>query len=493
MKRLFFLFLVLMLISIPILAEESSLFDFSCNTADNGNPVYYFKDLSLTLPSDWNGKITVVQSENGVSFFQTASHEAYLKSGISSGGFLFQLRACSDESYQQMPSYEYLGFSESSGVHYYLLLPSDYPAFNDNLIRAEYDKMYDEVRLIADNALVFSDQNTASAEEQASEASGAAWTSAQVRYFFEHNMLPRYFFAKPENMLNVLEESGLYTLWASVSTENGVDPTYAPEDYVSHWYTSSDGITIVQEELPDPEASTLCYRIYFLYNPGTGDAAYYTLESDDFVPNLCFVCMWTKDMEHVNYGAKNVFDKSSADYQVLLFSEAEEISELAGYSSELYPASNFEYPNLSVIQCPELGFSFKADPSYPFDYQAGTGISLYTENKGSIPYIIVYQGEDKLAEPFEYIQEQFTPHMKKQYGENLLSYAEYESFEIGGRLLPAGVYTYRLQGYLIDMIRIYDSTGPQTVAYTAKYIQGRGDATLAALDIAVRTFERSAG
>ena len=42
------------------------------------------------------------------------------------------------------------------------------------------------------------------------------------------------------------------------------------------------------------------------------------------------------------------------------------------------------------------------------------------------------------------------------------------------------------------MLRILDSTGESTVSYTAKYVQGRGDATLEALDLAVSGFMPSA-
>ena len=130
-----------------------------------------------------------------------------------------------------------------------------------------------------------------------------------------------------------------------------------------------------------------------------------------------------------------------------------------------------------------------ADPAYRWDYKDGTGITVYTESEGRIPYVIVYQGEDLIVEAFEYIKEQYTPHMQQSYGSDLVSYTEYEDYEIGGRKLPAGLYTYRLQGYLVDMLRIYDSTGKRTVAYTAKYIQGQGEETLKALDNAVRTFK----
>ena len=142
----------------------------------------------------------------------------------------------------------------------------------------------------------------------------------------------------------------------------------------------------------------------------------------------------------------------------------------------------------NAISCPEMGFSFLADPAYSWNYQDGTGITVFTENEGVIPYVIVYQSEDLIVEAYEYIREQFTPHMRAQYGDDLVACREYEAYEIGGRTLPAGVYTYRLQGYLIDMIRIYDSTGARTSAFTAKYIQGQGDATLAALAQAVATF-----
>ena len=130
-----------------------------------------------------------------------------------------------------------------------------------------------------------------------------------------------------------------------------------------------------------------------------------------------------------------------------------------------------------------------ADKSYSWDYEDGTGISIYTETTGSIPYIIVYQGEDLIGEPLEYIKEQYSPYMQSKYGRDLVRCEEVEDYEIGGKKLPAGLYTYSLQGHMVEMIRIYDSTGKRTVAYTAKYLQGEGDKTLEALDNAVKYFK----
>ena len=75
-----------------------------------------------------------------------------------------------------------------------------------------------------------------------------------------------------------------------------------------------------------------------------------------------------------------------------------------------------------------------------------------------------------------------------KYGEALADFEEFERYEIGGKQLPAGLYSYYVGDTLVDMLRLMDSSGSRTVSYTAKFIHGKGDATLAALDAAVRGF-----
>ena len=141
-----------------------------------------------------------------------------------------------------------------------------------------------------------------------------------------------------------------------------------------------------------------------------------------------------------------------------------------------------------VVRCPEQGFSVLCGKDYDWKYSARDGITIYTEYPGSIPYVLVFCAEDWIVEAADYIKEQFTPHMKKQYGDDLVAYTEFEHYNIGGRDLAAGLYTYRLQGYLIDMVRAYDVQERHTVVFTAKYIRGRGADTLAALEQAVRSY-----
>ena len=143
-----------------------------------------------------------------------------------------------------------------------------------------------------------------------------------------------------------------------------------------------------------------------------------------------------------------------------------------------------------IVRCPDQGFSTLCSPDYSWTYNSRDGVTIYTEHEGSIPYVLVYQSEDWIVDAMtiDYIHENYTPHMQKQYGSDLVSYQEYDAYTIGGRSMPAAVYTYRLQGYLIDMVRAYDTQNGHTVIYTAKYIQGRGDATRDALDLAASCF-----
>lgn len=105
---------------------------------------------------------------------------------------------------------------------------------------------------------------------------------------------------------------------------------------------------------------------------------------------------------------------------------------------------------------------------------------------------MVYQSNNLIVEDYEYLKEQYTLHMKEVYGDDLITYSEYENFAIGGRLLPLGRYSYRVKDQSVTMLRVIDSSGKRTVVYTAKYLTDKGADTMAALDAAVASFQSSA-
>ena len=504
MKRLTALLLALLLLAPPALAEPMSYLDYTDDILEDGSPIYYFPELSLKLPPEWQGRVIALRQDNGTAFYQKASYDRYQAEGLDGGGRLFTLGCSVNGSFSRLPAFEYLGFSEASSLNYYLELPTDYPAYFEDGIRAEYDAMAAQIGEVVQGVAFYPGTGAEGTGVEGTDAPGndspdaapnSGVTLAQARYHFEHSALPRYFYEVPENMLEVLENAGTYQMWTSLADENGVEYPYQPEDFAEHLYTTADGATLLQVEMPRPEDDAQCYRVYLVYNAATGDAGYYTVEYDGILGENALLCGWSQAHEHTVYGGAAVVDKADDSYGTVLLAEARQVATLAGISSALNadgpapaPVDNGPDESLALIACPEQGFTTRADPAYSWDYQEGTGISIYTQSAGKIPYVIVYRSEDLLAEPFEYIQEQYTPHIRQKYGEALADFAEVEDYEIAGRQLPAGLYSYYVGDTLVDMVRLMDSSGSQTVSYTAKYIHGEGDATLAALDAAIRNF-----
>lgn len=140
MKRILAILLLLAILSVPALAEAEL--------------VYRTEDVELHLPGAWAEKILILPDINGATFYQKASYDKYMEEGLSGGGFLFSLGGSVNRSFEELPSFIDLGFCEDSAMHYYLVLPTDYPPYMEEEIRAEWDSMQDMVRGIAQGAVI---------------------------------------------------------------------------------------------------------------------------------------------------------------------------------------------------------------------------------------------------------------------------------------------------------------------------------------------------
>lgn len=143
MKRFIALLIALLLAAVPALAEETfSPYDFVTGSAGGGSFIFYdFPDITLYLPASWEGRYVVEQDEFGVAFYQAASYEKYMEEGQEGGGFLFRLCADEGEDFRNLLAYEYLGYSENAGLHFYLTLPPEYTAYPEEGIMADYGEM----------------------------------------------------------------------------------------------------------------------------------------------------------------------------------------------------------------------------------------------------------------------------------------------------------------------------------------------------------------
>ncbi len=144
----------------------------------DGTYSYYFlnEDVFVTMNQQWYQNTMVVVEDAGATFYHTDSYKAYEKEGLD-GGRLFTLGASVNTSFQELPSYVYLGFDEDTAMHYYAQMPTDYQAYmDDDTIRAAYDVLWAGVEDVIGsfrpgNAHTFSSAGTEGADSSASDPS----------------------------------------------------------------------------------------------------------------------------------------------------------------------------------------------------------------------------------------------------------------------------------------------------------------------------------
>jgi hypothetical protein len=124
-----------------------------------------------------------------------------------------------------------------------------------------------------------------------------------ARYYFEHDLLPRFFFEngldfmgaianKEDNVLNkvfldILEKSNLDNLYGDNPIQ--IEPFAVKDIYIAHL------------TFPNPEDEPLCYETFMIYNIETNICGFYCIEKGS-KENQRFLCEWTKETQHLNYG-----------------------------------------------------------------------------------------------------------------------------------------------------------------------------------------------
>ena len=142
---------------------------------------------------------------------------------------------------------------------------------------------------------------------------------------------------------------------------------------------------------------------------------------------------------------------------------------------------------LKDVHCDEQGFSTKIPAGMSAAWKNGEGLHISVGDPRYVPFVLVWKGSQVNISPAEYFRA-YTAHIRKKYGARLRAFAIMEYYEVGGKKLPAARYIYDVEGGRLCLLRLIEARKDHTVAYTAKYVNGRGEATLAALDAAVRYY-----
>lgn len=125
--------------------NPDSLWQYTLSSDENGNEVYDFSEVEVTVPAEWSGKYALNSGKDYVEFYHPASRDAYREalSEETYAGTLFTV--CLSENYDFMdivPHYELIGSGEY-GV-YYLEFPTDVQGYpHDESVWAEWRSLYE--------------------------------------------------------------------------------------------------------------------------------------------------------------------------------------------------------------------------------------------------------------------------------------------------------------------------------------------------------------
>lgn len=178
-------------------------------------------------------------------------------------------------------------------------------------------------------------ETTETAEEAAQP------TAHEIRYYFEHRLLPQFLYEDPATILNYLDAKGVFALWSSFTQNNGLDLIYSQEDFAQALIQKDDGTSMMLVFLPRPEDTPLCSRVYLCWNPETDKKGYYTVEYDNFFGESWFLCGWSEEGTHLNFGGADALpDPDDPGYQAALDAETDTILNLM--NSDAQPEASYD-------------------------------------------------------------------------------------------------------------------------------------------------------
>lgn len=137
----------------------------------------------------------------------------------------------------------------------------------------------------------------------------------QIRYFFEHKCLPKWFYEDAENLLWSLKDDPyfLYSILADVFKDEGMENPYGPEELKTELYRMTDDLIMVVITMPEPLTSPLCHKEYLFFEfvrsniddndiEGIEPLLFFTVEkppADEIYP---YFCCWFDDGSRQNFG-----------------------------------------------------------------------------------------------------------------------------------------------------------------------------------------------
>ena len=128
---------------------------------------------------------------------------------------------------------------------------------------------------------------------------------------------------------------------------------------------------------------------------------------------------------------------------------------------------------LTAVDCAEEGFSTMIPAGCTAKYTEGTGLQIFVENAGYIPYVIVSRrpADMQFSNPTGYLNNVYREYMENRYGDNMIGMNPAKDWQVGGKTLLGARYLYKVGETtvcLLHLIEIREESAARAVSFLAR-------------------------
>ena len=135
----------------PTADTTAATWDYTITRSEESTTYAFDRGPRIVMPASWGSQVTVIDEGDHVTFYHTASREAWAVDGMDNAGYLFKLCFDPTQDYKVYPSFMDLG--KTSEGYFFLMFPTDFQAYaNNERILEQYQTLYNELDYVKINS-----------------------------------------------------------------------------------------------------------------------------------------------------------------------------------------------------------------------------------------------------------------------------------------------------------------------------------------------------
>jgi len=138
-----------------------------------------------------------------------------------------------------------------------------------------------------------------------------------IRYTFEHRILPQWFFEGKSRFVGMLlnDKTVLFRIIDDIFQKEEVKNPYTEDQFGIETAKITEDVMMLKIILPEPEDEPLCYCCYLFFDKEFEKPGFFSIErGNDIVSKtnktIPFVCSWTAEGGHNNHGNCSLEDNA---------------------------------------------------------------------------------------------------------------------------------------------------------------------------------------